>query len=148
MTDEISIRDIVNPDMGWGTKERVTSRYITKFDPLSVTLRFDISEGRNGDALSYWETYLVQGSPYATVKYVDATPVFTPLSIFKTLACPFDDEGEYKESAASEEGNVDHGNGGTTHGGIGVCSTVSTVVVSYRYTILFRYILLIFPFFF
>ena len=104
--DPISIRDIVNPDMIYNVVEPITSRYITKFDPLSVTMRFDVKEKE-----SYWETYLVQGSPYATFKYVDVTPVFTPLSVFKAFACPFDE--------------------GKDHGSVGVCSTINKSMVCF-----------------
>jgi Predicted glycosyl hydrolase len=102
LTDKISIRDIFNPDMTIGTEEAIVKRNVVRFDPLSVTLRFYSTQvnphmeqnGSDPDAKSsYWESYLVQGSPYVTAKFNDVTPVFTPLSIFQTLDCPWDDVG-------------------------------------------------------
>ena len=78
--DELSIRDIFNPDLTLTTMEDVTSRHIKHFDPLSVTLRFESSE--HG-----WETYLVQGSPYITARYEQMTPIIRPISIFKGISC-------------------------------------------------------------
>mmetsp|Transcript_4781 Transcript_4781/g.9127 ORF Transcript_4781/g.9127 Transcript_4781/m.9127 type:complete len:1047 (+) Transcript_4781:1869-5009(+) len=100
LTDKISIRDIFNPDMTFGTEEDIIKRNIVRFDPLSVTLRFyshqvnpHIEEnGSDPDPKSsYWESYLVQGSPYITAKFNDVTPIFTPLSIFNDFGCAWDD---------------------------------------------------------
>lgn len=41
---------------------------------------------------SFWETYLVQGSPYVTMKVKELTPVITALSIFESISCPSDDK--------------------------------------------------------
>ena len=40
MVDNLSVRDIFNPDLILGSVEDVARRYILRFDPLSVTLRF------------------------------------------------------------------------------------------------------------
>lgn len=117
LTDKISIRDIFNPDMTFATEEAIIKRNVVRFDPLSVTLRFYSSQvnahmEQNGSdpdpKSSYWESYLVQGSPYVTVKVNEMTPLFTPLSIFQDLDCPWDD---------------DFGNTNTTYADVfGVCS--------------------------
>ena len=60
------------------------------FDPLSVTLRFNTAGDNKDDGSgrqSYWETYLVHGSPYVTVAYNKVTPVLTALSIFTSFGC-------------------------------------------------------------
>ena len=40
LSDDISIRDIFNPDLTFSTEETITKRNIVRFDPLSVTLRY------------------------------------------------------------------------------------------------------------
>lgn len=109
VTDATSIRDIFYPDMTIGTKENIIKRNVVHFDPLSVTLRFYANqmnpemELHNTDpdpTSSYWESYLVQGSPYITAKFNGITPVFTPLSIFQNLSCPRDGNGDYKDTAS------------------------------------------------
>jgi len=124
--DPISIRDIFNPDMTFTVVETVARRNIIEFDPLSVTLRFysGNSEAKyyttddDDDDLPHWESYLVQGSPYITVTYMNVTPVLTPLSIFKNLICPRDENGNYKDfiNESTEE----------TKNGYGVCSIMHT----------------------
>lgn len=106
LTDKISIRDIFNPDMAFSTEETIVKRNVVRFDPLSVTLRFystqvNSHEERTGSdpdpRSSYWESYLVQGSPYVTAKFNDMTPIFTPLSVFQNFVCPRDANGNYKD---------------------------------------------------
>jgi endoglucanase Acf2 len=92
-TDQISIRDTFNPDVTFGTYESVAKRHIMAFDSLSVTVRFFLSSG------GYWETYMVQGSPYVTNKYQDATPEIRALSIFSDVSCPFGADGNYKDGS-------------------------------------------------
>ena len=108
-TDATSIRDIFNPDMTIGTEENIIKRNVVHFDPLSVTLRFygnqispekELHSTDPDPTSSYWESYLVQGSPYVTAKFNDMTPVFTPLSIFQNLSCPRDGNGDYKDDAS------------------------------------------------
>jgi len=93
--DDLTIRDIFNPDVKFKAEEPIQSRYVTKFDPLSVTLRFNgkSAPGSNGVAGSiasspYWETYLVQGSPWMTARYEGMTPVIHALSTFMGVDCP------------------------------------------------------------
>ena len=93
LMDKISVRDIFNPDLKLSTLEEVKSRKIMTFDPLSVTLRFSTattdnnSSSNNNNNQDYWETYLVQGSPYITLTYNQVTPVLTALSIFTSFEC-------------------------------------------------------------
>ena len=74
-----------------------SNRYVTKFDPLSVTLRFVSSD----DSKS--ESVLVQGSPYVTMKYLKVTPVLAPLSTFKAVKCPGDDDENFSDLLDDEE---------------------------------------------
>jgi hypothetical protein len=97
--DKISIRDTFNPDLTFGTLEAVAKRHIMAFDSLSVTVRFFLSSG------GYWETYMVQGSPYITTKYQDATPEIHALSIFSDVSCPFDATGNYKDGSGFDSNN-------------------------------------------
>jgi Glycosyl hydrolase family 81 N-terminal domain/Glycosyl hydrolase family 81 C-terminal domain len=81
-----AIHDYFFPDLSFGIQEDTISRNIVAFDPLSVTLRYD-ADGRD----SFWETYLVQGSPYITLKYNKASPVLTAFSTFTNIICPRED---------------------------------------------------------
>lgn len=81
------IHDYFFPDLTLATREGSSRRYIRSFDPLSVTLRYLTNSG------GYWESYLVQGSPYATIKYAKVSPIIKALSIFKNVICPRDEEG-------------------------------------------------------
>lgn len=85
--DTRGIHDYFFPDLTLGTTETTSERHITRFDPLSVTLRYTHTTGSGG----YWETYLVQGSPYITVKYHNAAPSIRALSVFNDIYCPRDD---------------------------------------------------------
>jgi endoglucanase Acf2 len=80
--DAKSIHDYFFPDLTMGSSEEISERYITHFDALSTTLRYTINRE------SYWETYLVQGSPYITIKYHKATPSIKAFSIFNDVFCP------------------------------------------------------------
>jgi endoglucanase Acf2 len=97
MTDAISIRDIFNADLSFSTKESMPDRHITNFDPLSVTLRF------HDDQDKYWESYLVQGSPYITLKYQETTPNIIPLSIFTNFFCLRDSDGKFQDNPSVQE---------------------------------------------
>lgn len=88
--DAISIRDIFEPELSFGVVEQTSKRHITRFDPLSVTLRF-YTTGRGGDG--YWESYLVHGSPYITAKYMNTKPSLKALSTFQRIMCPYDVQG-------------------------------------------------------
>lgn len=80
------IHDYFIPELFFGTSELVNDRKIVAFDPLSITLRFSKSEK------SYWETYLVQGTPYITMKYIKMQPSIHALSIFTNVLCPHEDQ--------------------------------------------------------
>ena len=102
LMDPISIRDIFNPDLTLDVLESTKSRHVTAFDPLSVTLRY--STTTTEDASAYWETYLVQGSPYVTMAYEKTTPSLTALSIFKSFSCGADTR-RCTPSASSSSGS-------------------------------------------
>lgn len=89
--DSRIITDSFAPELTIQTKEKIANRYVTAFDPLSVTLRFVTN------ANSKWETALVQGSPYVTLQYLSQTPVFRPLSIFSSMQCPGDEEENFSD---------------------------------------------------
>lgn len=93
--DSTSTRHIFQPDIVFGTSEAIAKRHIMKFDPLSVTLRYFA----NTDG--FWETYIVHGSPYITIKYKAVTPVFTTRSTFLKVMCPFDSDGNYNDGEAT-----------------------------------------------
>lgn len=109
VTGSRKVQDPFIPEMTLTTEEEITKRYVVKYDPLSVTLRFDASLN------SSFETTLVQGSPYVTVDYSNATPVMKPLSIFSAVLCPGDvDDGTIDLNSEKNEGRrLD---------GFGVCS--------------------------
>ncbi|KAL7547375.1 hypothetical protein ACHAWF_015267 [Thalassiosira exigua] len=89
-----SIQDAFAPDMTLGSVEDIHTRHVVKFDELSVTLRFSSGDQSHSRRLSghdsddYWETYIVQGSPYITVNYVGLSPELTALSDFDDISCP------------------------------------------------------------
>jgi hypothetical protein len=84
-----SIQDAFAPDITFGSVEAITARHVTKFDSLSVSLRFSsISGGKNSGISGYWESYIVQGSPYVTARYYGLTPELTALSDFEDITCP------------------------------------------------------------
>jgi hypothetical protein len=85
LTDKISVRDIFNPDLTLSVVEKVARRHVMKFDPMSVTLRFITGDNENS---SFFETYLVHGSPYVTVSFKEVTPELTALSTFQGITCP------------------------------------------------------------
>jgi endo-1,3(4)-beta-glucanase len=125
MADSISIRDIFYPDMTFGSVEPAVKRNIVRFDPLSVTLRFYGNETKDVDnTKSYWESYLVQGSPYVTTFYNGMTPMLRPLSTFHTLSCPRDENGNYKDEA-SDTGSFDNSTN-STNNDFGICSVVES----------------------
>eukprot|EP00980_Cylindrotheca_fusiformis_P016124 scaffold4790_cov98-Cylindrotheca_fusiformis.AAC.8 len=86
LMDSVSIRDIFNPDLTLMTMESVKQRHVQSFDPLSVTLRFQTTESSSDD-YEYWETYIVQGSPYITARYQHMVPIIRALSTFRSISC-------------------------------------------------------------
>jgi len=128
--DATSIRDVFNPDLTFGSEEAIANRHVLSFDPLSVSVRFLISDHRNRS--NYWESYIVRGSPYVTIFYRAATPVITPLSIFKSVMCPRDESGKYNSAPAHTKEQIEKGDSGsdndkqtTDSGAWGVCSSKS-----------------------
>jgi hypothetical protein len=128
LVTENSIQDPFAPDLTFSTQEEITERYVIKFDPLSVTLRF------SADAQTKWESVLVQGSPYVTLKYLSATPVIRALSIFKSVECPGDDDENFTDMF--DDGDTDSGDTNINSRRrrlFGVCSIdVSTVTTVLR----------------
>ena len=102
--DSKSIRDVFQPDLTFGSAEEVLMRHVVSFDPLSVSVRFLSSEHQ--ERSSYWESYIVRGSPYVTIKYRAATPMISPLSNFKSVMCPRDDSGNYKDTPTINKAQV------------------------------------------
>lgn len=93
--DKLSVRDQFQPDVTFHTREAISRRHITRFDPLSVTLRYYTSDD------GFWESYIVHGSPYITIMYNEATPVLKALSTFGNVMCPFDAGGNYYDGDES-----------------------------------------------
>lgn len=81
-----SIQDAFAPDISFGSAEDITARHVINFDSLSVSLRFYSEETTSSSG--YWESYIVQGSPYITARYYGLTPELTALSDFKDITCP------------------------------------------------------------
>lgn len=77
-----SIQDAFAPDMTMSSVEQTVSRHVTAFDSLSVTLRYS-----RGKSSGFYETYLVQGSPYVTFRYDGLRPKLIALSDFEDIAC-------------------------------------------------------------
>jgi endo-1,3(4)-beta-glucanase len=98
--DAKSIHDYFFPDLSFGSGEGITKRYISSFEQLSVTVKF---EGQKGTS---WESYLVQGSPYVTIKYTNARPVIKALSIFSDVLCPQDNGKSLSFSVCSSNNNT------------------------------------------
>jgi hypothetical protein len=51
-------------------------------------LRFYSDGSKDGGRTGYWESYIVQGSPYITARYYGLTPELTALSDFENIGCP------------------------------------------------------------
>jgi len=92
--DATSIHDYFFPDLTVSLTQNITSRYIRRFDQLSVTLRYEAGES------SFYEAYLVQGSPYITILCEAVSPKVAVLSTYEKVWCP---ESEMGSSSASEQ---------------------------------------------
>jgi len=119
-----AIHDYFIPDMQFSVVESTVNRRITYFDALSVTLRYTVSpvsEQSSGSGPSasfrssrnpeWWETYLVQGSPYVTLSYDYSSPIIQSLTAL-TAICPRTQQGsnvaplfEGKEDKESSRNN-------------------------------------------
>ncbi|CAJ1937948.1 unnamed protein product [Cylindrotheca closterium] len=84
LMDAISLRHIFMADLTLSVadQESISKRFVHYFDPLSVTLRYESS-----NTTKYWETFVVQGSPYITAKYENMIPKIRALSIFHSISC-------------------------------------------------------------
>ncbi len=80
-------------------------------------------EGTSNDSENGFEMYLVQGSPYATIKYIQSTPVIMPLSIFKSFTCMSYDQGTVTALRGSNT---------TTNENFGICSKVENTTSNPR----------------
>ena len=78
------LQDDFVPDLSLSTIQPTNRRFIQSFDPLSVTLRYEM------DNKGSFMAYLVQGSPYWTVQFNNVAPVLTALTNFATVTCPKD----------------------------------------------------------
>jgi endoglucanase Acf2 len=94
--EEKAIHDYFFPDLTLSVSESTQRRHLVYFDPLSVTLRWYFDNG------GHLETYLVQGSPYVTVKYDNASPSIRAFSLFRGVVCPREDE-KYQQEMMTEE---------------------------------------------
>lgn len=115
-----AIHDYFIPDLTFGVTEQVQQRYVTNFDPLSVTLQFQTSASTSNTdtddsslGKGSWQTFLVQGSPYTTLEYDTVTPRIKALSTFKYVACP-GEEGmntqDFDDNFSDDDGS--HNSGG------------------------------------
>jgi len=110
-----AIHDYFFPDLTFGTVESVWQRHITAFDALSVSLKFYLDERGGGSC----DAHLVQGSPYITLVYKNASPTIRALSLFDTVVCPREDE-EFSQliindSNAEDSGSDNEGDGAYDH---------------------------------
>lgn len=104
MMDAISLRHIFMPDLTLSvadTEESISGRYVNYFDPLSVTLRYEAT-----DSADYWETYIVQGSPYITSKYENMIPSIRTLSTFQGVSCLGTDSDSCAELDSDDSNKV------------------------------------------
>lgn len=101
------IHDYFFPDLSFSTMEGNGQRYISSFDALSVTLHYNANTQSGA-----WDTYLVQGSPYVTMKYKNVSPVIHAFSIFKDVFCPRDEDAS----------SIYFGDGSRRRLSFGVCS--------------------------
>ena len=76
-----AIHDYFFPDLTFGCDETVSTRHITEFDSLSVTLQYE-TENKG-----LWSLFLVQGSPYVSMEFGSVTPYIRALSTFTSFAC-------------------------------------------------------------
>jgi hypothetical protein len=69
-----------------------------------VSLRF-YTDRRDG----FWETYLVQGSPYITIKYSQTSPIIKAFTTFADVLCPREDLAPLDDGNRRRRLNLDHG---------------------------------------
>ena len=94
------IQDVFWPDISLSATEGIISRKIIHFDELSVTTRMSSPKiATEVDGMSYFDTFMVQGSPYITSKFQKSTPILTALSVWDEVSCV--------SSAAEQQGLCD-----------------------------------------
>jgi hypothetical protein len=79
-----AVHDYFMPDLSWSFAEATAKRYIAGFDPLSVTLKYEL-EGKGAMV-----AHLVQGSPYMTMELTHATPQLDVWGVLSAVTCPKD----------------------------------------------------------
>jgi endoglucanase Acf2 len=85
--DPKAIHDYYFPDLSFSCAEGGQKRLITGFDALSVSLEYTAKND------GVWRTWLVQGSPYVTIQYVNTSPYIRAFTTFTNIMCPRDGEG-------------------------------------------------------
>lgn len=86
--DAKAVHDYAIPDLAFGCREGTMSRHVEHFDPLSVTLKYGTMSG------GFWESYLVQGSPYVTIRYKNSMPAIRAFPGLADVFCPRDEDGD------------------------------------------------------
>ena len=91
------IRDTKDPLVLQNIPTSIVDRKMIHFDPLSVTLRYYTAAAAapvtttraSSTNHNYWDVYLVQGSPYVTMKYhSDSLPYIKAFTTFANITCP------------------------------------------------------------
>eukprot|EP00977_Amphora_coffeiformis_P025017 scaffold17996_cov194-Amphora_coffeaeformis.AAC.3 len=95
------LQDNFLPDLTLSTVEPTNRRFVQAFDPLSVTLRYEMDN--KGSLVAY----LVQGSPYWTIQFTNVAPILTALTNFATVTCPKDADLAALGVTDGEEDNED-----------------------------------------
>jgi len=85
------IQDVFWPDISFSVSEGVVSRKILSYDHLSVTLRMNAPRiATENEAVSFFDMYMVQGSPYITGKFTRSSPKLDALSVWDKVGCVSD----------------------------------------------------------
>lgn len=98
MMDEVSLRHIFIADLTLSVADAVSKRHVSYFDPMSVTLRYESS-----NKTDYWESYIVQGSPYVTSNYQNMIPSIHALSTFRGISCSGTGSGSCEEMSSDSK---------------------------------------------
>ena len=90
------VKDYFYPDLTFSCTEGITQRQVLQYDTLSVHIRFihiptsEVRRSKTSESDSWFDTFLVPGSPYITLEYQNLTPILTALSTFTSLECVTD----------------------------------------------------------
>ena len=98
------IRETQDPLLLQNIPTSIVDRKIIHFDPLSITLRYYTTTTTTAkvDHDNFWDVYLVQGSPYVTMKYhSDALPYIKAFTTFTNIQC-------LSSSSSSSDESKDH----------------------------------------